>query len=67
MSQLGADHRSARPTRRAVLGGVAAGSLVLLGGEYTVDELIRTMYPHPTLNEAFPEAARAVQGRALNA
>ena len=31
-----------------------------------VDELIRTMYPHPTLNEAFPEAARAVQGRALN-
>ena len=31
MSQLGADHRSARPTRRAVLGGVAAGSLVLLG------------------------------------
>jgi hypothetical protein len=24
------------------------------------------MYPHPTLNEAFPEAARAVLGRALN-
>ena len=32
----------------------------------TVDELINTMYPHPTLNEVFPEAARAVQGRALN-
>jgi hypothetical protein len=31
-----------------------------------VDELINTMYPHPTLNEAFPEAARAVYGRALN-
>jgi dihydrolipoamide dehydrogenase len=46
---------------------LVASSLVLLGGEYTVDELIRTMYPHPTLNEAFPEAARAVQGRALNA
>jgi dihydrolipoamide dehydrogenase len=44
-----------------------ASSLVLLGGEYTVDELINTMYPHPTLNEAFPEAARAVRGRALNA
>ena len=46
---------------------LVASSLVLLGGEYTVDELIHTMYPHPTLNEAFPEAARAVYGRALNA
>ena len=46
---------------------LVASSLVLLGGEYTVDELINTMYPHPTLNEAFPEAARAVRGRALNA
>jgi len=46
---------------------LVASSLALLGGEYTVDELIRTMYPHPTLNEAFPEAARAVHGRALNA
>jgi len=43
-----------------------ASSLVLLGAEYTVEELIHTMYPHPTLNEAFPEAARAVLGRALN-
>jgi len=41
-------------------------SLALLGGEYTVEELIPTMYPQPTLNEAFPEAARAVYGRALN-
>jgi dihydrolipoamide dehydrogenase len=46
---------------------LVASSLALLGGEYTVDELINTMYPHPTLNEAFPEAARAVYGRALNA
>ncbi|MGA2081450.1 MAG: dihydrolipoyl dehydrogenase [Holophaga sp.] len=46
---------------------LVASSLALLGGEYTVDELIYTMYPHPTLNEAFPEAARAVYGQALNA
>jgi len=46
---------------------LVASSLALLGGEYTVDELINTMYPHPTLNEAFPEAARAVYGQALNA
>jgi len=43
-----------------------SSSVALLGGEYTVEELIHTMYPHPTLNEAFPEAARAVYGRALN-
>jgi dihydrolipoamide dehydrogenase len=46
---------------------LVASSVALLGGEYTVDELIHTLYPHPTLNEAFPEAARAVYGRALNA
>jgi dihydrolipoamide dehydrogenase len=46
---------------------LVASSLALLAGEFTVDELIGTMYPHPTLNEAFPEAARAVYGRALNA
>lgn len=45
---------------------LVASSVALLGGEYTVEELIHTMYPHPTLNEAFPEAARAVFGRALN-
>lgn len=43
-----------------------SSSVALLGGEYTVEELIHTMYPHPTLNEGFPEAARAVYGRALN-
>ena len=45
---------------------LVASSVALMGGEYTVDELIHTMYPHPTLNEVFPEAARAVYGRALN-
>ncbi|HJW09567.1 MAG TPA: dihydrolipoyl dehydrogenase [Holophagaceae bacterium] len=45
---------------------LVASSLALMAGEMTVDELILTMYPHPTLNEVFPEAARAVQGRALN-
>jgi len=43
-----------------------SSSVALLGGRFTVEELIHTMYPHPTLNEAFPEAARAVYGRALN-
>jgi dihydrolipoamide dehydrogenase len=46
---------------------LVASSLALLAGEFTVEELVHTMYPHPTLNEAFPEAARAVLGRALNA
>ncbi|HJU82990.1 MAG TPA: dihydrolipoyl dehydrogenase [Holophagaceae bacterium] len=45
---------------------LVASSVALLAGEMTVEELIATMYPHPTLNEVFPEAARAVQGRALN-
>jgi dihydrolipoamide dehydrogenase len=45
---------------------LVASSVALLAGEMTVDALINTMYPHPTLNEVFPEAARAVQGRALN-
>jgi pyruvate/2-oxoglutarate dehydrogenase complex dihydrolipoamide dehydrogenase (E3) component len=46
--------------------GIYVYSVALMGGEFTVDELINTMYPHPTLNEVFPEAARAVYGRALN-
>jgi len=45
---------------------LVASSVALLAGEMTVEALIATMYPHPTLNEVFPEAARAVQGRALN-
>ena len=45
---------------------LVSSSVALIGGEFTVEELIHTMYPHPTLNEVFPEAARAVHGRALN-
>ncbi len=45
---------------------LVASSVALLGGEFTVEALAHTLYPHPTLNEAFPEAARAVFGRALN-
>jgi dihydrolipoamide dehydrogenase len=46
---------------------LVASSLALLAGEMTVDQLIHTMYPHPTLCEVFPEAARAVHNRAINA
>ena len=45
---------------------LVASSLAILAGRLTVDEVINTMYPHPSLNEAFPEAARAVYGRAIN-
>ncbi|MCL1908567.1 MAG: dihydrolipoyl dehydrogenase [Holophagaceae bacterium] len=45
---------------------LVASSVAILAGQLTVDALARTMYPHPSLNEAFPEAARAVYGRALN-
>ena len=45
---------------------LVASSLAILAGRLTVDELINTMYPHPSLNEAFPEAARAAYGRAIN-
>ncbi|MFM8233607.1 MAG: dihydrolipoyl dehydrogenase [Holophagaceae bacterium] len=43
-----------------------ASSVALLGGEFTVQALINTMYPHPTLNEVFPEAARAVRKQSIN-
>jgi dihydrolipoamide dehydrogenase len=45
---------------------LVASSVAILAGHLTVDTLIHTMYPHPSLNEAFSEAARAVYGRALN-
>jgi len=45
---------------------LVASSVAILAGQLSVDTLINTMYPHPTLNEVFPEAARAVYGRALN-
>jgi dihydrolipoamide dehydrogenase len=34
--------------------------------EATADEVITTIHAHPTINEAFKEAALAVQNRALN-
>ena len=45
---------------------LVASSVAILAGQLTLDALIQTMYPHPTLNEGFPEAARAAYGRALN-
>jgi len=45
---------------------LVASSVAILAGQLSVDTLINTMYPHPTLNEVFPEAARAVYDRALN-
>lgn len=43
-----------------------ASSVALMGGEFTVQTLMHTMYPHPTLNEVFPEAARAVHKQSIN-
>ncbi len=59
----------------AVLGvhivGPHASDLILEGTlaislESTLDEIERTIHPHPTLGEALAEAAMAVRGRALN-
>lgn len=59
----------------AVLGvhivGPHASDLVLegtlaIGLEATLDELERTIHPHPTLGEAIAEAALAARGRALH-
>ncbi|HNX32485.1 MAG TPA: dihydrolipoyl dehydrogenase [Holophaga sp.] len=65
-----ADKRDGRILGIHIIGPKAteliASSVALLGGNFTVEQLVHTMYPHPTLNEAFPEAARAVLGRALN-
>jgi dihydrolipoamide dehydrogenase len=44
---------------------VAAG-VAALAGRLTLDALAGAMFPHPTLNEAIPEAARAALGRAIN-
>ena len=43
-----------------------SSSVALLGGNYTVGQLINTMYPHPTLNEIFPEAGRSVYNMAIS-
>jgi len=39
---------------------------VALRTEATVEEMFRTIHPHPTLSEAMPEAAHAVFGRAIH-
>jgi dihydrolipoamide dehydrogenase len=44
---------------------VAAG-VAILAGRLTLDALAGAMFPHPTLNEAIPEAARAALGKAIN-
>jgi dihydrolipoamide dehydrogenase len=44
---------------------VAAATLAL-GVECTVEEFLRTMYPHPTMSEAIGEAAHAAGGAAIH-
>ncbi len=39
---------------------------VALRTEATVEEMFRTIHPHPTLSEAMPEAAHAVFGHAIH-
>ena len=51
--------------------GPHASDLVLEGTlaivlESTLDEIDRTIHPHPTLGEAIAEAALAARGRALH-
>ena len=43
-----------------------AEAVVVMRLEGTVEDLERTMHPHPTLTEAFPEAAHAVHGMAIH-
>ena len=43
-----------------------AEATVALRLESTVEELVRTMHAHPTLSEAFGEAAHAVHGSAIH-
>jgi dihydrolipoyl dehydrogenase len=43
-----------------------AEAVVVMRLEGTVEDLERTIHPHPTLTEAFPEAAHAVHGMAIH-
>jgi dihydrolipoamide dehydrogenase len=45
---------------------LVAEAAVALRLESTVEELIRTMHPHPTMSEAIGEAAHAVHGGAIH-
>lgn len=44
-----------------------AGPTGMVGLETTVEELARTVHPHPTLSEAIMEAAHAALGAAIHA
>ena len=44
---------------------IAEGGLALRL-EATLEELISTIHPHPTVSEAFPEAAMATWGQAIH-
>jgi dihydrolipoamide dehydrogenase len=43
-----------------------AEAVLVMRLEGTVEDLERTVHPHPTLTEAFPEAAHAVNGMAIH-
>ncbi len=45
---------------------LVAGCVVALRMEATVEELARSIHPHPTISEAIGEAAHAVHGLAIN-
>ena len=46
---------------------LVAAAGVALRTESTVEELVRTIFAHPTMSEAIGEAAHAVHGGALHA
>ncbi len=45
---------------------IVAEATVALGLECTVEELVRTIHPHPTISEAVGEAAHALHGGAIH-
>jgi dihydrolipoamide dehydrogenase len=45
---------------------LVAEATVALGLETTVEELVRTIHPHPTMSEAVGEAAHAAHGAAIH-
>jgi dihydrolipoamide dehydrogenase len=45
---------------------LVAEAVLALRTECTVEELIRTIHPHPTMSEAMGEAAHATHGAAIH-
>jgi dihydrolipoamide dehydrogenase len=45
---------------------LVAGATLGLQLETTVEEIIRTIHPHPTMSEAIAEAAHAAHGAAIH-